>query len=106
MQKARASKAIPHEDAIFDTESEEVGDPTAITPERVLGDLDIVLRKARRKDELSPVDARYFDYAGRNLGLWGARTARVGGKEPKESKGPRSLPGPAEVAGLTRRSGE
>jgi|SRR5665213_1092488 len=104
IQRGRVSKAILHDDAILDTE--DAGDPGAITPERVLADLDIVLRKARRKEALSSADTRCLDFAGRNTGLWGGRAAPVGGKAIKEPKGPLRLPGPAEIAGLAKRSGE
>jgi len=106
MQMRRASEAIPPEDGIHDEEDVEVGDPTAITRERVLADLDIVLRKARRKKTPTSVDARYFDFAGRNTGLWGVRAAAVRAKDSREPKGPGRLRGPAEIAGLAKRSGE
>jgi hypothetical protein len=79
MQTGPASEANPREDANLDTEAEEVGDPTAITPERVLSDLDIVLRKARRKDRPSSADARFLELAGRRAGLWGGRGAAPAG---------------------------
>jgi hypothetical protein len=96
MQMPRASKAIPPEDAIYDEGEAEVGDPNSITPERVLGDLDIVLRKARRKEALTSADARYFDFAGRKLGLWGGRAAPAGRKEPEEED---VGPSPADLLG-------
>ena len=106
MPMARASKANPREDAILDTGGMEVGDPNSITPERVLADLDIALRKARRKEVLSSADTRALELGGRNTGLWSGRAAPAGAKEANGAKGPRRLPGPAEVAGLVRKSGE
>jgi hypothetical protein len=95
-QVGRASKANPREEATRDTDDGETGDPNAITPERVLADLDIVLRKARRKEAPSSADARYFELAGRKAGLWNSRGA-VGGPAVPEEK--RSI-GPAELMGL------
>jgi hypothetical protein len=95
-QVGRASKANPREEATRDTDDGETGDPNAITPERVLADLDIVLRKARRKEAPSSADARYLELAGRKTGLWNSRGAVGGPTEPEEK---RSI-GPAELMGL------
>jgi hypothetical protein len=97
MQKGRASKAIRHENAILDTDDGETGDPNAITPERLLSDMDIVLRKARRKEAPSSADMRCMELAGRKVGLWNSRGAADG---RKESADPEMSPSPAVIRGL------
>jgi hypothetical protein len=95
MQKARASKVIPREEAIYDEEDAAPGNPKAITPERVLADLDLVLRKAIRKEAPSSADARYLELAGRHAALWNARDTAAGKKEPAaRSLSPAELMGP------------
>jgi hypothetical protein len=88
MQRLRASKANPREDAILDTEEAAPGNPEAITPERVLSDLDLVLRKAIRKEKPSSADARYLELAGRHTALWNARGESGGKKEKPKPKSP------------------
>src|SRR6185503_11998119 len=97
MQTRRASKANPREDAILDTDDGETGDPNAITPERLLSDMDIVLRKARRKEAPSSADMRCMELAGRKVGLWNSRGAADG---RKESADPEMSPSPAVIRGL------
>jgi hypothetical protein len=100
MQAARASEGIAREDAISATDEGETGDPDSITSERLLADLDIYLRRARRKEKLDTADTRIFDLAGRRTGLWAARAASsnsAGRSAPADSG---MSPSPAEIHGL------
>ena len=76
MQKGRASKTIPHEDAFFEEGADLPGTPGEFPPERVLDILEIALRKSLATDAQTAT-ARYIELAGRKAGLWGGR------KEPE-----------------------
>ncbi len=104
MPMARASEANPREDAIPGAEDMEVGDPKSVTADRVLADLDIALRKTRRKKVLTTADTHVIEMGGRRTGIW--RPAPTDTRDSKEPNGPPRLRGPAEIAGLTSGSGE
>jgi hypothetical protein len=88
MQKLRASRANAREDAMYDEEDAAPGNPEAITPKRVLADLDLVLRKAIKKEAPSSADARYLELAGRHAALWNARGESSANKEKPKPKSP------------------
>ena len=104
MQKARASKAIPHEEAIFFEGVELPGKPGEFPPDRVRQILEIALRQSMASRKGQTATARYIELAGRTDGTWGGRGAPVGRKEPAD---PEMSPSPAEIRGLPiQRSGQ
>lgn len=91
----RASEADPREPRFFSKHADGGGggtmEPCPITPDRVLADLDRMMRKAERDDSHTSA-ARYIELMGRHTGLWG----RVPAARKKEG---RSGPTIAELHG-------
>jgi hypothetical protein len=68
-----------------------------LTKDRVLGYLDLALRKSLNAD-VHTAPARYIELAGRHVGLWGGKGAPVGKHEPSAPE-KRDM-SPAEIHGL------
>ena len=97
MPMAQDSKGNPREEPFFSEDAIDLpGTPGEFPPERVLGLLEIALRKSLATDSQTAT-ARYIELAGRKAGLWGGHGAPSGKKEPGEV--PRT-PSPAELHGL------
>lgn len=106
MQKARASKAIPHEEALFPEGVELPGTPGEVPPDRVCQILEIALRHSMASEKGQTATTRYIDYMGRSAGLWGSRATSADGKTARERSEPEMSPSPAEIRGLpAQRSG-
>ena len=92
MQKRRASKTIPHEEAFFSEGVELPGTPGEFPPDRVRQILEIALRQSMSSEKGQTATTRYIDYMGRSAGLWGSRATTADGK--KEPADPEKTPSP------------
>jgi hypothetical protein len=97
MPMRRASKANPLEDAFFEEQEALLSHAGEFTSERVLGFLDLALRKSLASG-MHTAPARYIELAGRKAGLWSGRGTSSGRREPRDRES--TGPGPAELRGL------